>query len=120
MTKDEQISLKILMHSVKYPTQAINGILIGDDSGNVLDSIPLAHNNLALTPVLEIGLSIIENYAKEKKQNIVGYYFANEREKDETVSEIHLTIFKKIQKNFSNANLWRVRNQKKKKKFLYS
>ena len=113
--EDEQVSLKILMHSAKYPTQAINGILLGNDSGIVLDSIPLAHNNLSLTPLIEIGLSIIENYTKEKKLNIVGYYFANEREKDTTTSEIHLTIFKKIQKNFSNASLWRVRIKKKKK-----
>jgi ER membrane protein complex subunit 8/9 len=100
---------KILMHSAKYSTSSINGILLGNDSGLVLDAVPLCHNNLSLLPVVEIGLSIIENYSKKNKLQIIGYYFANERENDTEVSEVHLNIYKKIQKNFTNAVMWRVR-----------
>ena len=54
-TVDRGALLKILLHSAKYPSSAINGLLLGtasgaDDTGsvNVVDAVPLFHSFLTL------------------------------------------------------------------------
>ena len=49
--------LKILLHCHKYPYRAINGVLIGKAKQKVaLDCIPLFHQSLQLSPMIEIAL----------------------------------------------------------------
>ena len=53
---------KIALHAAKYPHCAINGVLLGkanaaDDSPlELVDSIPLFHSNITLSPMMEIAL----------------------------------------------------------------
>ena len=49
--------LKILLHCHKYPYRAINGVLIGKAKQKMaLDCIPLFHQSLQLSPMMEIAL----------------------------------------------------------------
>jgi ER membrane protein complex subunit 8/9 len=55
---------KIILHSFKYPSVAINGLLLGskDDSSHstnmkIVDAVPLFHHNLGLAPMLEVALA---------------------------------------------------------------
>lgn len=49
--------LKILLHCHKYPYRAINGVLIGKAKQKMaLDCIPLFHQSLQLSPMIEIAL----------------------------------------------------------------
>ena len=53
---------KIVFHCAKYPHQAVNGVILGslakkENRVIVQDSIPLFHNDLDLTLMLEISLS---------------------------------------------------------------
>ena len=55
--------LKILLHCHKYPYRAINGVLIGKAKQKVaLDCIPLFHQSLQLSPMIEIALLQVLNY----------------------------------------------------------
>lgn len=75
-TVDRGALLKIVLHAAKYPTTACNGVLIGTvragqpPSGSpptsprgataavhVFDAIPLCHNFITLTPMLECALA---------------------------------------------------------------
>ena len=52
---------KIILHALKYPHTAINGILLAPEGSNshslkYVDAIPLFHHNLGLTPMLEVAL----------------------------------------------------------------
>lgn len=50
---------KLILHSLKYPTQSVFGVLLGDLQNkllSVVDTIPLFHGNF-LSPMLEVALS---------------------------------------------------------------
>ena len=64
-------ALKILLHAAKFPSAAVNGVLLGTVSApqgdsaadapssgavTVVDAIPLFHSFLALAPMLETAL----------------------------------------------------------------
>ncbi|KAI9026829.1 chlorophyll antenna size regulatory protein [Hyaloraphidium curvatum] len=86
---------KILLHSAKYPSVAVNGILLGrkTDTGlSVLDAVPLFHTNLNLFPMLEVGLEQIDAFAAATNRRVVGYYQANQNPEDRTVSPVGRTI----------------------------
>lgn len=69
---DRIAALKILLHSAKYPSSAVNGLLLGHapadaepaptthgdgpSSVHVTDAIPLFHSFLSLAPSLETAL----------------------------------------------------------------
>jgi hypothetical protein len=71
-TVDRLAVLKILLHSAKYPSSAVNGVLLGhsstegssrtigahdqDKSLHITDVIPLFHSFLTLAPSLETAL----------------------------------------------------------------
>lgn len=108
----KQAYFKALIHTAKYPLNAVNGFLLGKKENGkilVLDSVPFLHNKLSLSPLYEFGLPLIENYASTKSQAIIGYYYANEHLKDESFSVTHKTIFEKVKSQFSDAILWRVK-----------
>ncbi len=72
---DQTALLKIVLHAAKYPTVAVNGVLIGRVSSkqsatssppgsprggpavHVFDAIPVCHNFITLTPMLECALA---------------------------------------------------------------
>lgn len=55
---------KMLLHAMKYPQHSVNGIFLAEkkrskDHGgsvNIIDSIPLFHLSLSLTPMLEVAM----------------------------------------------------------------
>ena len=73
-TVDRIAVLKILLHSAKYPSSAVNGVLLGTSSADapsqasessthvgqptvhVTDAIPLLHSFLTLAPSMETAL----------------------------------------------------------------
>jgi len=96
---------KIILHALKYPHTAINGVLLANEGSNsqslkYIDAIPLFHNNLGLAPMLEVALMQVEfmsfirfnriehsidsfilqidSYCRTNGLVIAGYYQANE------------------------------------------
>ncbi|KAL6066173.1 ER membrane protein complex subunit 8 [Balamuthia mandrillaris] len=74
---------KLLLHSAKYPHQAVNGVLVGTtestkgDNAVIEDYIPLFHGH-TLAPLLEVAMHLIEEYCAKQGQEILGYFHANE------------------------------------------
>lgn len=58
---------KMVLHALKYPHCAVNGVLIaekrkgGSSLIRICDSVPLFHLSLQLTPMLEVALAQV-NY----------------------------------------------------------
>uniref|UniRef100_A0ABI7WGQ9 MPN domain-containing protein n=1 Tax=Felis catus TaxID=9685 RepID=A0ABI7WGQ9_FELCA len=93
-----QAYCKMVLHGAKYPHCAVNGLLVaekqkprkehlplgGPGAPHTLfvDCIPLFHGTLALAPMLEVALTLIDSWCKDNSYVIAGYYQANERVKD--------------------------------------
>ncbi|KAK2530136.1 Emc8 [Columba guinea] len=89
-----QAYCKMLLHGAKYPHCAVNGLLVAERPPGAprrdqpaspslfVDCIPLFHGTLALAPMLEVALTLIDSWCKENSYVIAGYYQANERVKD--------------------------------------
>uniref|UniRef100_A0A4X1T8I4 ER membrane protein complex subunit 8 n=1 Tax=Sus scrofa TaxID=9823 RepID=A0A4X1T8I4_PIG len=93
-----QAYCKMVLHGAKYPHCAVNGLLVaekqkprkehlplgGPGAHHTLfvDCIPLFHGTLALAPMLEVALTLIDSWCKDNSYVIAGYYQANERVKD--------------------------------------
>lgn len=73
---DRSALLKVVLHAARFPTAAVNGVLLGKtgqrapqasppssprgQAGSVVhiyDAVPLCHNFITLTPVLEAALA---------------------------------------------------------------
>ena len=71
---------KIILHAAKYPHCAVNGVLLakippkGQKTGklSLIDAIPLFHQNLGLTPMVEVALTQIETHASGVGMAIAG------------------------------------------------
>lgn len=60
---------KMLLHAMKYPHHSVNGIFLAEkrrskehNSGpvNIVDSVPLFHLSLSLTPMLEVAMMQVQ------------------------------------------------------------
>jgi len=72
-----------LLHAAKYLASTTNGLFLGritDSSITIEDAVPLLHNHISLTPMMEIGMDMANTYAQERGLRIVGYYQANKGE----------------------------------------
>ncbi|KAJ8664491.1 hypothetical protein QAD02_006153 [Eretmocerus hayati] len=98
---------KLLLHAVKYPHCAINGLLLGKQVASelqVVDAVPLFHICLHVSPMAEVALTLVEQVAASQGLMIVGYYLANENINDTSIDKpAHRGISEKIAENFSNA-----------------
>lgn len=59
-----QAYIKIVLHAAKNQHKAVNGVLLGLESGgdvDILDTIPLLHHWPLLLASLDIGLDIVRN-----------------------------------------------------------
>jgi len=105
------VEFQIIFHTCKYPTQSVNGVLLGTIQKNeepliqVTDSIPLFHSHLTLIPMLEAAMHLIQEYCIQSQLQIIGYYHANELEADTDLNPIAIKIASKIQTQFSHALL---------------
>lgn len=110
---------KMLMHCLKYPQHSISGLLLADerrragDPGqlHVVDSVPLFHQCLGLTPMLEVALVQVDQHCKNAGLVIAGYYQANEHLADSAPDQIALRVADKVAENFADACLVMVDNR---------
>ncbi|MEE6500386.1 hypothetical protein FKM82_003763 [Ascaphus truei] len=115
-----QAYCKIMLHGAKYPSCAVNGILVaekqkrreGQQQVLFVDCIPLFHGTMALAPMLEVALTLIDSWCKENGYVIAGYYQANERLKDNGPNQVAEKIASRIAEGFAEAALIMVDNTK--------
>ncbi|XP_031844020.1 ER membrane protein complex subunit 8/9 [Nomia melanderi] len=105
---------KIILHAAKYPHCAINGLLLAkqkskNDSKSVElrieDAIPLFHICLHVSPMAEIALTTVDQYAMSRGLVIAGYYLANENINDVSADKPAHRIADKIVDNYGNGLL---------------
>ncbi|XP_017090955.2 ER membrane protein complex subunit 8/9 homolog [Drosophila bipectinata] len=105
----ERAYTKLIFHAAKYPHQAVNGLLLAEKSSKgslveIVDSIPLFHQCLYVTPMAEVALMQIDAYAEREGLVIGGYYAASENFYENQIDKVPATkIADKIQENFKNA-----------------
>lgn len=118
-----QAYCKMLLHAAKYPHCAVNGLLVAEkckekkkDSQPVpflcVDCVPLFHGTLALAPMLEVALTLIDTWCKENRYVIAGYYQANERTKDYRPNQVAEKVAARIAENFSETAIVMVDNSR--------
>ncbi|KAK3570938.1 hypothetical protein QTP86_030928 [Hemibagrus guttatus] len=118
-----QAYCKMLLHAAKYPHCAVNGLLVAEKQKDkkkeghgapvlCVDCVPLFHGSLALAPMLEVALCLIDTWCKENKYVIAGYYQANDRIKDARPGQVAEKVATRILENFSNAAMIIVDNSK--------
>ncbi|KAJ6949815.1 ER membrane protein complex subunit 8/9 [Populus alba x Populus x berolinensis] len=107
--------IKLVLHSLKHKTSAVNGVFVGsscDDVVQIIDSVPLFHNHLGLLPPLEISLIMIEEYYSAQGLGIVGYFHANERSDDVELGNVAKNIGDHIYRYFPQAAILLLDNKK--------
>ncbi|XP_061337623.1 ER membrane protein complex subunit 8/9 homolog [Gastrolobium bilobum] len=109
--------IKLVLHSLKHTTSAVNGVLIGrispsNDTVEIADAVPLFHSHISLLPQLEISLILIEEYYSAKGLNIVGYFHANERSDDYELGGVAKNIGDHICRYFPQAAILLLDNKK--------
>ncbi|XP_011038845.1 PREDICTED: ER membrane protein complex subunit 8/9 homolog [Populus euphratica] len=107
--------IKLVLHSLKHKTSAVNGVFVGsscDDVVQIIDSVPLFHNHLGLLPPLEISLIMIEEYYSARGLGIVGYFHANERSDDVELGNVAKNIGDHIYRYFPQAAILLLDNKK--------
>ncbi|XP_057696365.1 ER membrane protein complex subunit 8 [Corythoichthys intestinalis] len=108
-----QAYCKMLLHAAKYPHSAVNGLLVAEKAKEkkkdyhepvlCVDCVPLFHGTLALAPMLEVALNLIDTWCKENNYVIAGYYQANERTKDSRPNQVAEKVAARIAECFSEA-----------------
>ncbi|XP_043937693.1 ER membrane protein complex subunit 8 [Protopterus annectens] len=117
-----QAYCKMLLHTGKYPHCAVNGVLVAEKADArkrregepllLIDCIPLFHGTLALAPMLEVSLSLIDSWCKENSYVIGGYYQANERAKDSSPDQVAEKVASRIAEGCNDATLIMVDNNR--------
>ncbi|CAK9806557.1 ER membrane protein complex subunit 8/9 homolog [Anthophora quadrimaculata] len=111
---------KILLHAAKYPHCAINGLLLAKQKNKndgksvelrIEDAIPLFHICLHVSPMAEVALAMVDQYASNKGLILAGYYLANENINDLSIDKPAHRIADKIAENSGNALLVVVDNK---------
>ena len=98
---EERAFLNLVLHSLKFPLAAVNGVLVGSRSSeSVLVSrvAPMIHTHTYLPGQLDVALALLDERLKElnEKDNttleIVGYYQVNERRDDVELGAVEKRI----------------------------
>ncbi|EAU85815.1 hypothetical protein CC1G_05032 [Coprinopsis cinerea okayama7 len=106
LTVASKAYLKIYFHAAKHLHQTINGVLLGNQTGGkivVEDAIPLLHHWTSLSPMMEIGLDLAEQYAAEANLKIVGYYQGRAAVGDVGLGPVGEKITQRIKEKFADA-----------------
>ncbi|GLD95503.1 hypothetical protein PINS_up004180 [Pythium insidiosum] len=72
--------VKLLLHVAKHPANTCGGLLIGEESGTVVeisDVVPLFHHDAPLAPLTEVACTMVDAWCQRTDKKIVGYYHAN-------------------------------------------
>ncbi|KAL4554676.1 hypothetical protein LXL04_037278 [Taraxacum kok-saghyz] len=108
--------IKLILHALKHKTSAVNGVLLGRLSGDIVeitDSVPLFHSSqIGLLPPLEIALIMIEEYYSSQGLSIVGYFHANERFDDLELGTVAKNIADHVYRYFPQAAVLLLDNKK--------
>lgn len=104
---------KLIMHAAKYPSCAINGLLLAKredlrpgGSARVIkytDCVPLFHLAPGLTPMLEVALTQVESQAEESGLVVAGLYHAHDNIRDTHIDVFSQRIADKIAENQSGT-----------------
>jgi len=98
---------KMIMHSAKYPSSAISGVLLSKQDGvkagartiKYTDCIPLFHMGNGLAPMVEVALAQVDSQCEESGLVISGFYHANDNLRDNHVDVFSQKIADKIAEN---------------------
>jgi len=98
---------KMIMHSAKYPSSAINGVLLskrdsvkaGARTIHYTDCIPLFHMGNGLAPMVEVALAQVDSQCEESGLVISGFYHAHDNLRDNHVDVFSQKIADKIAEN---------------------
>ncbi|KAL8195029.1 UNVERIFIED_CONTAM: ER membrane protein complex subunit 8 [Gekko kuhli] len=126
MKLSTQAYCKMVLHGAKYPHCAVNGLLVAEKQppppqqqhrgreppALFVDCVPLFHGTLALAPMLEVALTLIDSWCKENCYVIAGYYQANERLKDASPNQVAEKVASRIAEHFNDTALIMVDNTK--------
>lgn len=101
---------KMILHAVKYPHCAVNGVLLAstksirnkDSPIKFCDAVPLFHMALNLTPMAEIALMQISKIYGEDLC-IAGYYTAHENVYETSFEKGHNRILDRIANNMESG-----------------
>uniref|UniRef100_A0A7S3TUY4 MPN domain-containing protein n=1 Tax=Strombidinopsis acuminata TaxID=141414 RepID=A0A7S3TUY4_9SPIT len=96
----------MFLHACKHPTKAVNGLLLGiaTDNGIKVETVlPLFHSSFALSPMLEVALTLADEHCKSSHEQLVGYYQANELSDDLELGAFGKKIAQKIQAQCAQA-----------------
>ncbi|WRT68511.1 uncharacterized protein IL334_005487 [Kwoniella shivajii] len=81
-----------ILHAALHPSSTVLGVFLSSTSSpsssssttagtiEVAEAIPLIHTNANVSPITEVALSLVEEYAKSDDKRIVGVYVAREYE----------------------------------------
>ncbi|XP_056637587.1 ER membrane protein complex subunit 8/9 homolog [Diorhabda sublineata] len=98
---------KMIFHAAKYPHCTVNGVLLAKTHNNrdveLVDCIPLFHISINLTPMAEIALMQIDEYASKKGLIIAGYYVAPENPRETNFDKVYNRISEKIAANCGSS-----------------
>ncbi|ORZ07632.1 hypothetical protein BCR42DRAFT_425901 [Absidia repens] len=105
-----------LLHASKYPSSQVCGLLLGtmekDKIATVVTAVPLFHHWTTLTPMLDMALQQVEQYAEKKQLQIVGWYQANARVDDVSLHEHTIKVADAIRQRSKAARIFIVNNEK--------
>jgi len=96
---------KMIMHSAKYPSSAINGVLLSKRDSvkagarTIHDCIPLFHMGHGLAPMVEVALAQVDSQCEESGLVISGFYHAHDNLRDNHVDVFSQKIADKIAEN---------------------
>ncbi|CAE7091376.1 unnamed protein product [Rhizoctonia solani] len=98
---------KLILHAAKYPHAPVNGVLLGEASGEpivIVDAVPLLHQWTSLSPMMEIGLDLARTHAESMGMKLIGYYQATQRlDDDEGLSAVGQKITANLREQFRDA-----------------
>uniref|UniRef100_UPI00398F7757 ER membrane protein complex subunit 9-like n=1 Tax=Pristiophorus japonicus TaxID=55135 RepID=UPI00398F7757 len=115
-----QAYVKMQLHAAKYPCRAVNGLLLADKVPEVpggeclllTDCVPLFHNSLALTVMLEVALNQVDLWSAANNQVIAGYYQANNHVRDTSLNSVAVKIADRVAEHVRGAVLIMLDNTK--------
>lgn len=97
---------KMIMHSAKFPSSNISGVLVSKKEqfklgGKIVysDCIPLFHMNFGLAPMIEVALAQVESQCREEGLVISGFYHAHNNLRDTHVDVFSQKVADKIAEN---------------------
>lgn len=78
-------------HALAHPDQAVLGLLVGTNSQEVQDAVPLTHRALTL-PLLETAMGLLQKSLLPENQKIIGCYVVPALLKDARPSPVALRL----------------------------